>query len=307
MIIGHKKQLQFLEKSIKLNKLSHAYLFYGPQHIGKKAVALEFVKLLNCSATSDFGRLCGKCLSCQAKINPDLAIIEPEEQGKEIKIAQIKKLQRELSLSPYQAKIKTAIVDEAEKMNSEAQNCFLKTLEEPQGETVLILIAEHPESLLPTILSRVEKIKFSVLPKKEVEKYLLSQKIELKKIQEIVLISDGKPGAAINLANDSEKITIQKQKIKEISRLSESDIAVRFQYAKTLSQNPQEVAEILDIWLRYFRNVFLAKIKGEKTSLPNHTIAKLKNILKALQCTSSLIGNTNVNLRLSLEMLMMEL
>ncbi|MFH1657562.1 MAG: DNA polymerase III subunit delta' [bacterium] len=317
MILGHKKQQELLEKSIKSNKLSHAYLFYGPEQVGKKTVALEFIKLLNCPTASEFGQICGKCRSCrdiEKRMHPDLSIIETEtptenSSKKEIKITQIKKLQRELSLSPYQAKIKTVIVDEAENMNSEAQNCFLKTLEEPKGETILILIVEHPETLLPTILSRVEKIKFSSLPKKEIENYLRGQKIDEKTIQDILLISDGKPGLAIDLAAHPEKITVQKQRIKDVARLSGADTAFRFQYAKTLSQNPQELKDVLDVWQRYLRNVFLLKMKGLSSTGPfaNYTILKLKNILKSLQDISSLINSTNVNPRLALEMLMMEL
>ncbi len=306
MILGHQKQQQFLKKSAELDKISHAYLFHGPGKLGKKTIALEFIKLLNCQ--NDF-RPCGTCRSCQdiqKNVSPDLTIIEPD--GAEIKINQIKKLQQNLSLCSYQAKFKAAIINKAECMNQEAQNCFLKTLEEPSGKTVLILITEHSEALLPTILSRVEKIKFSLLPISKIENYLQEKRVEA--AEEIALISEGRPRVALELSAHPELLVRQKQKMKELERLISGNIAFRFQYAKTMAQAPQELPEILDIWNRCFRNALLAKleVKGfSSTNFKNYSVIRLKNILKTLQSIKNLLANTNVNPRLALEMLMIEL
>ena len=318
MILGHQKQQQFLKRSAQLDKVSHAYLFHGPNHLGKKAIALEFIKLLNCQNPNKPCGICRSCRDIQKNTSPDLTIIKPEEiaaskkspakAGREIKINQIKKLQKNLSLCSYQAEIKAAIIDRAECMNQEAQNCFLKTLEEPSGKTVLILITEHAEALLPTILSRVEKIKFSLLPISKIESYLKEKGIEA--AQEIALISEGRPGVALNLSAHPELLVLQKQKVKELERLISGNIAFRFQYAKTIAQDPQELPNILDIWSRCFRNALLTKleVKGfSSTSFNDYSILKLKNIIKTLQSIRNLLANTNVNPRLALEMLMIEL
>ncbi|MCK5044699.1 hypothetical protein KAR26_03135 [Candidatus Parcubacteria bacterium] len=319
MILGHKKQQQFLKKSAELDRISHAYLFHGPSHLGKKTIAVEFIKLINCQNPN---KPCGKCRSCediQKNAYPDLTVIEPEARtaskggslpGREIKIGQIKKLQKELSLCSYQAKIKAAIINKAECMNQEAQNCFLKTLEEPKGKTLLILIAEHPETLLPTILSRMEKIKFSTLSYQEIEKHLLALGAEEKLAQEIALISEGRPGIAIELFSNPQRLAEQKQRIKEIMRLVSADISFRFQYAKTLAQSPEDLPKVLDIWTRCFRNALLAKLEVKEfstTNFKNYSVIKLKNILKTLQIIRDLIAKTNANPKLALEMLMIEL
>ncbi|MBU2634891.1 DNA polymerase III subunit delta', partial [Patescibacteria group bacterium] len=138
---GHQKQWQFLKKSAELGRLPHALLFYGQEGLGKKALAIEFSKFL-IKKTSP----------------PDFILIEP--QGKEIQIAQIRSLIQGLSFKPYLADFKIAVINKAHLMSQESQNCFLKFLEEPTDKTYLILITEYPAMLLPTILSRVQKLRF---------------------------------------------------------------------------------------------------------------------------------------------------
>ena len=145
MIIGHKNQWNFLKKSAELDRLSHAYLFSGENQLGKKTLAIEFVKFLNCSA-KDFSekpcQVCRNCQDVQKKAHPDFVLIEPENSHKEIQISQIRNLIWKLSLRPYSAVFKVAILDKAHSMSQEAQSCFLKLLEEPKGKALLILITE---------------------------------------------------------------------------------------------------------------------------------------------------------------------
>lgn len=309
-IIGHQKQWQFLKESAKLGKIPHAFLFSGPSQIGKKTLALEFVKLINCQEKDFNSRPCQECRSCKdikKKIHPDLVIIEPEEN--KIHISQIRELRSHLSLRPYLASFKTVIIDQAHCLNQEAQSAFLKTLEEPKGKCCFFLISEYPEALLPTILSRTEKVKFYPVDFSKIENHFKNQGIKGEKIKEIALFSFGKPGKAINFLLDPQKIEIQNQRIKEISKLISSDFSFRFQYAKDLSDNPEKIKDVLEIWLRYFRNVLIAKVKKLKTQnqFDNYSVSKLKNIIKIIQEIDYLISTTNVNQRLALEILMLEL
>ena len=287
MIIGHKKQIQFLKKSAEANRLAHAYLFSGPEKVGKKAVAFEFASLL-------FKEALGK------KAHPDLILVEPDLESREIKIDQIRDLIWKLSLKPYSAPLKVAIIDQAQAMNQESQNCFLKTLEEPKKDTLLILITEYSGSLLPTIISRCQIINFQPLSQKEIEKLLLEKGVELKIAKEISLISLGRPGRAIDFM-DSRKLDDFKENIQKAESLARSDFASRFQYAKEISQK-DNLKEILAAWLFYFRNILL-----EKCSSLSPDVGRYLNILKRIQETNSLISNTNVNSRLALEILMLEL
>jgi len=294
MIIGHQKQWQFLKKSVKLDRLSHAYLFSGQEKLGKKTTACEFIKLF---FSNDI-----------IKSHPDFIFIAPVER--KIQIRQIRNLNWRLSLKPFSAPLKTAIIDQAHLMNAEAQNCLLKTLEEPRGETCLILVSEYPEFLFPTIRSRTEIIKFYPVPRKEIENYLEEQGVGKEKSRLISQISQGKPGAAIDFLNQPQKLKERETLLNEIIKLTKSDLASRFQYAKKLSQMT-DLKEILNIWLFYFREILISKLNKfdiNKTGTDDTRASfKLKNILEKIQSTNFLISTTNVNPRLALEILMLEL
>jgi len=313
MLIGHQKQWQFLKKSAKSGKISHAYLFSGPEHLGKKKIALEFVKLINeWQGPAEGGRVVGGW-------SPDLILIAPQ-QGGEIQISQIKELIQKLSLKSYSAPFKCAILDKAHLMNQEAQNCFLKTLEEPKGKTLLVLITESPEMLFPTIRSRCEIIKFFPVKAAEIENYLetralakrgdersssTNQGIPEKESAQIIKLSMGRPGLAIDFISDPQKLENQKRIIKELIEISKSDLSFRFQYVRDLSKNPN-LKEILEVWLFYFRSILLGSLTPKFKS-SGYTPPRLKNILKKIQSTIFLISNTNINSRLALEILMLEL
>ena len=150
MISRQNIQWQFLKKCVELEKIPHALLFCGSDSAELKASALKFISLIN---NQDVGK----------GIQPDLFIIGPGEE-KEIKIGQIRELRSKLSLKSYAAPFKAVIVEAAHQLNQEAQSAFLKLLEEPKGKTVFILITEYPEILLPTVLSRVERLRFYTTP-----------------------------------------------------------------------------------------------------------------------------------------------
>ncbi|MFH1575842.1 MAG: hypothetical protein ABIB55_02780 [Candidatus Nealsonbacteria bacterium] len=263
------KQWQFLKKTSELGKTPHALLFYGQYACAKRALALEFIKLLNCEAKKFEDRPCQRCRACldiEKNVHPDLMIIEPQE-SKEIKITQIRDLQNNFSLKPYSAPFKSAIINKAHLLNQEAQSAFLKILEEPRGNSLFILISEYPEMLLPTILSRVERLRFYSPP-------------------------------------SHEKSKKEQEAIDEIVKLSRQNLFSRFQYAKAIAEDSADLRGLLDIWLSYFREILLSVI-NDKSS--DYSVAKLKKILKTIQNISFLISTTNVNIRLALEILMLEL
>ena len=290
MIVGHQKQWQFLKKSTELGRLSHAYLFSGQEKLGKKKVALEWISLL-------FGQTPSKLLSGN---HPDFILVTPSQ--KEIQIGQIRDLNWRLSLKPFLAPFKTAIIDQAHLMNQEAQNCFLKTLEEPRGETLLILISEYPEFLFPTIRSRCEFIKFYPVSRKEIEDYLKGQGIAQNKAQLISKISQGRPGVAIDFLNQPQKLKEREALLQEIIKLTKSDLAFRFQYAQKIAK-AHDLKEILNIWLGYFQENLISNLTSEQSVM----LKKLTSILQKIQETNFLISTTNVNPRLALETLMLEL
>ena len=337
MLIGHQKQRNFLEKTAKSDKLAHAYLFCGQEKLGKKTIAVEFAKWLfkdyNPPTASEVPaegrRVVGgseshsslaraqrrveknECSSSRSewapdvikRQHPDFIFIEPEK--KEIQISQIRECIWRLSLKPSVAPFKIAIIDEAHCLNQEAQNSLLKTLEEPRGKTLIFLVTEYPERLFPTIISRCQILKFYSVPKEEIERYLRKQNILESEIKQIVEISEGQPGLAMDFMSDPQKLKTQKTVISDLIKMSNSDLAFRFQYAKNLTGEFQNLKDTLDIWLRHFRSVLISSING--TFQTGYSLNKLGDIIKLIQETNFLISTTNVNPRLALEILMMEL
>ncbi len=289
MIIGHQKIWQYLSKSSEQNKLNHAFLFSGEGQLGKRTLVFEFARLI---LKEDIAK----------KQHPDFIFIRPEK--KEIQIPQIRECIWRMSLKPSVAPYKIAVIDQAHCMNQEAQNCLLKTLEEPRGQALIFLISDQPERLLPTILSRCQTLKFYPVPKEEIKKYLKTQNIPETQIQEILAVAEGRPGVAIDLAASPDKLKTQKALISDFVKVANSDLAVRFQYADSLAKEPQNLKETLDVLLRYFRQRLILGLA--KVSESKYPIAKVKNIVRTIQETNFLISSTNVSPRLALEILMME-
>ena len=286
MLIGHQKQWQFLINAAKVNKLPHAFLFSGQAGLGKRTLAVEFIKWLNCQNANSANTPCQNCKNCKdIELNryPDLIFISPE--SKEIKIAQIRGLKWALSLKPYMSLFKTAIIDEAHSMNQEAQNSLLKTLEEPKGVALLILTTEHPEQLFQTILSRTQKIKFFPVPAGEIKNYILKEGADKETATALAELALGRPGVAINFLKNADKLKFQQKTIRDFTKMAQSPLALRFQYAKDLAEDYQNLKDALECWQNYLRGILLEKICAKKPKEPaaflnNYPISKLKNIIQ---------------------------
>lgn len=268
MTIGHQKQRDFLKRKFESGKLSHAYLFLGESQLGKTVFAKEFVKLINCLAEKE--KPCQKCHNCKMideERFPDLFLIKSSDQ--EITIDKIREAQNFLSYKSYYGSFKSVIIDGAEKMNQEAQSCFLKTLEEPKGKTVIIFISLRPGALLATIASRCQIIKLFPAGRNLIENY-------------------------------TEK---EKKLLEELSKVIDSDLAEKFRYAKQLELEAGELNEILAVLIKYFREILQKKIESQESlSLP-----KIKKDIELVDYIHHLSSSYNINPKLALEYLLVEL
>jgi len=323
MIIGHQKQWEAIKRGWQGNSLSHALLFAGLESLGKRTFALEFVKLINCQENSEKNRPCGQCKSCKmiSKLNfPDLLVVEPSKESNNqssIQISQIRKVQEFLNYKPYSSKSKVVIIDKAERMNRNAQSCLLKTLEEPKGNAILILISSYPEALLPTVYSRCELVKFFNVSREEIKAYLLKERASKEKAQALADVSQGRPGVALNLFLKPEELKKNKETLAQILEVLEADLVSRFGYINftVLKSNPIKFLEVLQ---NYLRCVLLGKIgidglAGTKRlisppgKIKDYSIERLKKIIEDIEKIHQLISSTNVNSKLALEVLLMEI
>ncbi|MFH1671176.1 MAG: hypothetical protein ABH889_00135 [Candidatus Portnoybacteria bacterium] len=304
MIIGHQRVLDFLKKSVDKKRIAHAYLFAGSAHLGKKTVALEFIKTL-----------VGQELK---GINPDVLIVEPEIVEKdgvkkelEIGISEARKIQHQMSLYPYSLPYKITLVDGIEKMTPEASNCLLKTLEEPTGKAVLILITSNPRMLLPTIVSRCQIVNFLPVASREIEKGLKSKG----DIKQIIRLANGRPGLAIEYLENPELLKRENEIVSRLEKILRDDLNERYQYAEDISKNIPLARSILNTWLFWFRDLILLNsgcpdlilYPGSVNYQKSYSILKLKEIIKTIKKTDWLLANPSINARLALEVLMLKI
>lgn len=170
-IVGHRRVIEALKKALGTGRLAHAYLFVGPPGVGKTATALEFAKALQCSSPADDA--CDQCRACRKVMegaHPDVIWVEP--QGRQILVEQVRELQRRLMYKPLEGSRRVAILKDAQELNLQAANALLKILEEPPGDTVMVLVADSESSLLPTVVSRCQKLRFAPLKTQIVSTYL---------------------------------------------------------------------------------------------------------------------------------------
>ena len=299
MIVGNTKKIEFLKK---INNIPHAMLFSGPELIGKKKIALEFIKSIFCKESC---QNCYSCKSIDSNSFPDLNIVEPIEGN--IAIEELRNFIQKLSLKSYNNGLKVGIINDAHLMKKDAQNALLKTLEEPKGGTLIILISHHPEMILKTVRSRLINMKFSLASNKEIEDYLISLGASEEKAKEITLISSGQVGKAVNFYNDPLKVNFLRESIEDIISLTKSEMYKRFEYAKKFKEENEKIVEVLEIWERFFRKEMMSKIFNNSSSLNNYSFDKIKEIVKEIEKTKYLIESSNINKKMALENLLISL
>lgn len=222
-----------------------------------------------------------------------------------------------MSMSPYQAPHKIALIDEAEKMTQEAASCLLKTLEEPSDNSILILISSNPGLVLPTVLSRCQQLKFLPVSRQEILKGLTDiYQREEQELAKIVRLSIGRPGLAIKYLNEPELLANQKQIIEDLQVVLGADINDRYKWAEKNSKDVSSLRNVLRLWGFWFRDLILKKTGCENSLIYNfetekysddYSLERLKNILASIKKTDRILSNSSINARLALEVLMLEI
>ena len=315
-IIGHARQKEFLRRTLAHNRLAHAYLFEGPQGVGKRLTALALARTVFCSE----GTGCGECAPCR-KIDhnnhPDLQVVEPD--GKFIKIEQIRNLQRTLSFNPVESSRRICLIDQADKMNPAAANSLLKTLEEPSAETLIILISARPEALLTTVLSRCQRLPFARLPQACIESTLIEQRgYDQKDAHIIAALADG----SFQMALDRDPAFYLERRIeilKRVSALSPASILPLMELAKELATDKETIPETLELLQAFYRDLLLYRFNRPAESLINIDLQEKIRRVATKENTTSILNKLdavnicqrnherNVNPQLNMEVLLLRL
>jgi len=285
-ILGHDREIGILSSAISNNRVAHSFLFVGPEGVGKRLTAISIAKSLNCSgAKGDFCGVCRNCVDIESSSYADVFLVEPRESDSKgggidhatgtIKIGAVRDVQQRLSYKAVKGGKKVCIVDGVEKMNRDAQNAFLKTLEEPPSDSIIILIACDGAFLLPTIVSRCHRINFRPLPGEAVVKVLMErQGMEQNTALLVSSLSGGSIGKA--LESDIETTLKQRKKIIEMmAHLSVKDVEGLFEAAEEIVRGDMslESLEVLKIW---YRDMAVFKEGGEDVVINHDLLPVLK-------------------------------
>lgn len=313
-IIGHNHNIKVLQRSIERGRTHHAYIFSGPEGVGKMLSAMSLAKALNClEMEADF---CGRCVSCK-KIDdgnhPDLKTVAPD--GQVIKIDQIRDLQHDLQFRPFEGKKRVFIIDAADRMGLPAANSLLKTLEEPPRDSILILVTANLHSLLPTIVSRCQRLSFSSLRISDVERVLVKKKgTEPGAARIIAAITEGSIGKA--LGEDEGAILEDREKVfTDLAGLKRKGAVGIFKQAEGLAKN-EDLEGTLRALKVFYRD--MAVLKGGGTVINKDMASRISEEARGLSMEAILDGfdsisdtegmlKRNVNKQLALEVMMMRL
>lgn len=300
-ILGQDRPKQILDKALRSGRIPNSYLFYGQESVGKKLTAIEVCKALNCETLSPVNS-CDKCPSClkiEKRIHPDLFILEPKKSSPTareavLKIDEIRELQKKLLYLPYEGNTKVAIINNAECMNSQAANSFLKTLEEPPTKTLIILIASNPHQLLPTVVSRCQGIRFYPLPNEAIKKIICHhletetgesqpEEIELRSRRSMGQVAYALEEDLLETSQDREEL------IRLVSIVSFKRMDQVFLWTKTKAKQTERIQLILDELTRILRDAALIKVDPEARGVINKDLTKQLKILALQKSTPALL------------------
>ena len=280
-IIGNEQNKNLLIKSVKKNNILHSYLFYGTEGIGKKMFAIEFAKMILCNGTDDTIP-CDKCKSCiefNSGNNPDYFIIEPE--GSTIKIDQIRNMQKSILEKPIESTKKVYVINNADTMTKEAQNCMLKTLEEPQEFVVIILIASNENNILPTVKSRCTKIYFKELESEELNNYIKNNYSSITIDDNILKLCNGSIAKAqfiiekIDTLNKIKNIVLQVEKENKLNFIQNNQL---------LYENKEDITTILE---------YINMLLFERAKKSTEKIDGYLNSIEIVEQTKRKLSNSN--------------
>ncbi len=295
-ILGQERAKRFLKQAMSRKKIPHAYLFTGISGVGKTRMAMALTMALNCRKPVDYEG-CGQCLPCRQMANgnfPDFLLLRPE--GESIRIDQIRELNRGLGFAPVSGGYRVCVIYQAETMTLQAANSFLKTLEEPPSGNILILNAAEPLDLLPTIVSRCQKVPFQPLSFPEMADWLVNKK-ELGKESAMALasISGGSLGLALKMC-DGRFLDKRKEWLLRLMRLTdiskEKALDVAFECAEEDRKKalgiPQSgepgLRDMLFVWGSWYRDLLVLKVRGAEELLINQDFSdKLKKTTESFK------------------------
>ena len=308
-IHGQERAIGFLRRAWEGGRLAHAYLFTGPAGVGKLTTARALAMGLHCDAIPfDACGACGSCRTITAGTNADVrTILGPLAGKRDISIDQIRELQRELAFRSLSGHAKIGIVNDAEHLTLQAQNALLKTLEEPEGDSLLVLVSVNSASLAPTILSRCQRLTFSPLPAAAVTQVLERHGRCGPDAAVVAAYAEGSPGRALGL--DTDFFSSRRREIlSHFGGLSSMEFGQLANLAAEITGEEENLTDTLNVIVSWYRDALRRDVLGDAAALQNEDLAdrlpepgvreNLRNLETTYDTINALRRNANRNLAL---------
>lgn len=333
-VIGHDDAVRTLDRSLAEGRVAHAYLFLGPAHVGKARLALDLAKALNCSGSQP---PCGECRACrriEAGHHPDVELVgvgglcdETEhdhrrDSSKDIKICQVRRVERVIALRPFEGRMRVVIIDPAGALNAYAADALLKTLEEPPDQVTLMLLATDETALPETIVSRARRVTLGPLPAGLVREQLIQRGVDDERAELIARLAEGRMGWALSHATDEALLEERDRRLARLESLIFLRRAERMEAAATLAPlfaaSRDDLYAYLDLWQRWLRDLLLLSEGCEELVASRDRLATLRRVADAVPVSAVVRAleaihtcrqqlEDNANARLALEMLLLRL
>ena len=304
-LLGHEPVIAGLRSAMERDRVAHAYLFAGPDGVGKARAAEAFVQLLSCVARAPGPDACGRCRPCRLIADgrhPDLVTVRRD--GQFIKIEQVREVTRGVRFPPVEAATRAVIIHDAEALHPTAANALLKTLEEPSQRNVFVLVTSQPNVLLTTIRSRCQQVRFTALDRELVAAWLVREKgIDPETADELAAMSGGSLSAAERLV-DVELGALREQWLGELCGLAGQRPTGLLELGETLAAAKDKLPAVLDVLRSALRDVLLKAggVSADKLTFRGRRLPKMdaESALGALglidEAERALSGNVNARL-----------
>lgn len=300
-IVGHTATIDHLRNASRNQRLAHALVFAGAAGIGKHTLARAFAAWMLCEQPTDDS--CGTCASCKrfaAGSHPDVQSISLASGKKEIGVDRAREIKRFVQMSPVAGPLKVTIIDDAERLSVAAQNGLLKTLEDPAGRAILILVANNADSLLATVRSRCQRVRFRPLAPTEVEQILsLRPGTDAATAHRLAQLCEGSPGRAIELASAAAAGDSVLPEIRALSSGRYADVA---RLAARLGQPEAAVGFKLELLLAELRDDAVARLEDGGA-----TMRRMLQQADEIRAATSALRRSNPNRQMLLEALLLKL
>ncbi len=318
-ILGHEQIIAHLQNAIEEDKVSHAYIFNGPEASGKMMLAEAFAMALQCEGEGK--RPCLECRSCRQAADhnqPDIIYVSHEKPNT-IGVDDIRtQINNDIDIKPYSSRYKVYIVDEAQKMNQQAQNALLKTIEEPPAYAIILLLTTNADSFLQTILSRCITLNLKAIKEDKIKEYLMKHyQIPDYQADICAAFSQGNVGKAIQLASSEEFGELKASVLQLMKRLEDIDLYEMTGAVKQIAEYKLSVNDYFDLMMIWFRDVLYLKATNDvdglifkdevydiKKQAAKRSYQGIETILEALE-KAKIRLNANVNFDLVIELLLL--